>query len=370
MRLLMVSGDTGAVQGVEGAFWNTLRGFHLHWDHIDVICPFAARPKSLGLFGNVTFHPLPKGRMLAPVRVLRAGLEAAAASPPDLIAVHAYGLQLMSWGGLALATRLRCPFVVEVHHIEGVPRAAEPRDHLRRLATFAFLRSVRRRARAFRIVNAAEMPEVLRRLGIPSERTRILYSVYLDHSVFRPSSEAAKDFDVIFVGRLVPNKGIQLLLEAFDRLRERIPSARFLIVGQGPQQELVDRARLRNPGLHHVPRVETSEDLARAYNSARVVVCASSAEGGPRYVVEAMACGLPAVSTPVGLMKELVRDFETGFLTRQWSAAEIADAIARLLRDPDLYDYCAPRAELATQRFDHSRAIAEYAAAYHAMARS
>lgn len=365
MRLLMLSSDTAAVRGIEGPFWHTLRGFHRYWDRIEVICPAVHGALTPMLFGNVRLHPLSGGVLRSPWQVIQLGLRICHEQPPDLIAIHAYGMQFMAWGGWRLAQRLRRPFVVEVHHIEGVPRSAGPRDWLRRMATLAFLRRVRQTARAFRVVNQAELPWILRhKARIAPEKLKVLYSVYLDRTIFHPMPDIPKTFDVIFVGRLVPNKGLDLLIETFTRLQQKIPTARLLVIGQGPLQRHLLAKLGHCPGFHHIPFLPSAADIAQAYHQARVVVCASYAEGGPRYVVEAMACGLPAVSTPVGLMHEMVQDGTSGFLVRDWSASAMAEKIAALLMDAGLYRHCAANAVTLAAQFDYDRTIAAYALAY------
>lgn len=359
----MIGSDTAAVQGVQGAFWNTLRGFHRFWERIDIICPFVQNPVAPLLFSNVHFHPLPRGKLLSPFFILRQGWKICDDWKPDLITIHAYGMQLMSWGGWLLAKRLGCPFIVEIHHIEGIPRAAQWSDNLRRYAAFLFINSVQREAVAFRVVNK-ELLQVLIRWGIAFEKIKVIYSIYLDRTIFHPIPAVRKEYDLIFVGRLVPNKGLPILIQAFEYLRNWIPGAKMLIVGRGPLERWLDDKRRKLAGITHIAFLPSPQEIARAYNASKIVVCASYAEGGPRYVVEAMACGLPAVSTPVGLMKEIICNEETGFLLQDWSPKEMAEKIYLLLTDEHLYQKCSQNAQAVVARFDYKHTISEYALTY------
>lgn len=369
MRLLMISSDTVAVQGIKGAFWNTLRGFRRFWERIDVICPFASNPICPVLFENVYFYPLPKGKLLSPLSVLMQGLRIYRESKPDLITIHSYGMQLMSFGGWLLAQKLKCPFVVEVLHIEGVPKIAEWRDYLRRGAAFLFLWTVRHQALAFRVINKNEPFSTLVKWGIPREKIKVVYAIYLDRTIFRPMPGEEKKYDIIFVGRLVPNKGLPILVESFERLKRWAPNLKMVIIGRGPLEKWFQQKIARLAGIEHIPFLSSAHEVAKAYNQSKVVVCASFAEGGPRYVVEAMACGLPAVSTPVGLMVEIVRDGETGFLLRNWSPKEMAEKIMLLLTDENLYQKCSQNAQAAAAQFDYDRMITEYALTYQRLLR-
>src|SRR5262245_16985302 len=124
MRLLMVGSDTAVIQGLKGAFWNTLRGFHDYWECIHIVCPHVSRPKLLSPFSNVYFHPLPAGKMLSPLYVMREGLKISKDCKPDLMTIHAYGMQHMSLGAYFLAQSANIPYVIEVHHMEGVPKVS------------------------------------------------------------------------------------------------------------------------------------------------------------------------------------------------------------------------------------------------------
>lgn len=366
----MISSDTAAVQGMQGAFWNTLKGFHCFWERIDVICPFVQRPTTPVLFDNVYFHPLPKGRLFSPTLILRHGQSICDSWKPDIMTIHAYGTQLMSWGGWMLARRLGCLFVVEVHHIEGVPKTAERRDHFRCFAAYLFLRKVRHEAVAFRVVNREEMLPTLIKWGIPKDKVKVIYSVYLDRSVFHPMPDAEKIYDIVFAGRLVPNKGLPVLITAFEYLRKLMPTARMHIIGRGPLEEWLQQRLAGAIGIDHTRFFDSPHEVAKAYNQAKVVVCASYAEGGPRYVVEAMACGLPAVSTPVGLMKEVVQDGETGFLLQDWSPDKMAEKIAVLLTQDNLYQECSANAQAIVAQFDYDSTIAKYARTYQGLVQS
>ena len=357
----MISGDMITVQGAHGAFWNTLKGFHKFWKRVDIICPFVSEIKTPVLFNNVYFHPLSKHKLLSPLSVIRQGLKICREQHPDLIVIHAYGLQLLSWGGWLLAKRAGLPFIVEIFHIEGVPKTTGFLDYLQRFAAFTFLKIVHHEALAFRVMNAS-MASFLAQFGISTEKIKILQAVYLDKTVFHVLPHEKKQYDIIFVGRLVPNKGLDILLEMFEKLQTQRSNVRFLIVGRGPLEKNILAKGYK--GIHHIHSLPSAEDLAIAYNQAKVAVCASYAEGGPRYIIEAMACGLPVVSTPVGLMPEVVRDYETGFLLQDWSSEEMAERVAELLLDRELYQKCSKQACVVAEQFDYNHSIEQYALTY------
>jgi glycosyltransferase involved in cell wall biosynthesis len=160
---------------------------------------------------------------------------------------------------------------------------------------------------------------------VPAAKIRVLYSLYLDFSVFHPAP-TAKEYDVAFVGRLAPNKGLPLLLEALARLKRERGQVRAVIAGQGALRGALEH-RAQALGLEDsiewLGWMEAAEQVADLYRRARCLVCTSYSEGGPRVVAEALACGTPVLSTPVGMAAELVRAINrSGWLTAaEWPNA-------------------------------------------------
>jgi glycosyltransferase involved in cell wall biosynthesis len=365
MNLLMVSGDPSPAQGKAGPFTALLQEFAPYWSRVDVITPHAPGAGQATLFGNVHFWPNPAGRLRQIGHVRAAGLALAAERAYGLIASHDYGLFLNGIGAAALSRQAGLPYVSEIHHVEGWPRAATLAEALRRRAAGAYLRWARSRAAAFRVVNGIELPELLKAHGVPAAKVRVLYSLYLDFGVFRPAP-AEKQYDAIFVGRLVSNKGLFLLLDALRLAKGRRGSLRAAIVGEGPlKRALQSRAHALGlaGSIDWLGWFAEPARLADLYRRARCLVCASYSEGGPRVVAEALACGTPVISTPVGMARELVADGENGFLV-QWSAEELAARLLQLLEEEKLRGRLAQAAPAAVARFDKASVIRAYALAY------
>jgi glycosyltransferase involved in cell wall biosynthesis len=144
---------------------------------------------------------------------------------------------------------------------------------------------------------------------------------------------------VISVGRLIEKKGFGDLIEACRVLRDRGYDFRCEIIGDGPlEQEL--RGRIESAGLTSVvalagplPQEEVIARLARSRVFA--LPCVSEAGGGmdnlPTVIMEAMAAGLPVVSTPLGGVPEMVEEGVTGLLSGEHEPAALADSLGRLL---------------------------------------
>ena len=136
-------------------------------------------------------------------------------------------------------------------------------------------------------------------------------------------------------------KGPDVLIAALAALRARVPELHVLL--SGPARGYVRREleRLQVPYRHRL--VERYEDLDDLYASLDAYVVASRQEGGPKGVLEAMACGVPVVSTRVGQAAELIRDGLNGRLVDVEDAEALGDALA----DPGLSSYVRAGLETA-----------------------
>jgi glycosyltransferase involved in cell wall biosynthesis len=155
-----------------------------------------------------------------------------------------------------------------------------------------------------------------------------------------------------FVGRLSPEKGPDVFLRALPQVRERVPQARFVIVGDGPMRAALASA-CRQMGLDGVHFTGARGDMAAVYGEVDVVACSSHSEAMPLAVLEAMAAGVPVVATRVGGVPDLIDVGRTGLLVEPGDSAELAEGLAALLADD------AQRAAMATAARD--RAVTHFA---------
>ena len=141
---------------------------------------------------------------------------------------------------------------------------------------------------------------------------------------------------LLTVGNLHEHKGQRLVLEAFAQLLGSHPQARLVLVGDGPDAPLL-RARaaaLQVAGQVHFAGQVPQEELARWYSAADVLVLASSREGWPNVLLEAMACGTPVVATAVGGIPEVVQGNQVGRLVAVRDAGALVAAVRDLLAAP------------------------------------
>jgi glycosyltransferase involved in cell wall biosynthesis len=369
MRLLMVSGDRQVVIGEKGPFFAMQREFSRYFERIDVICPRPAQAASvLTIHDHVHFHPAEEPPARSARFIARVGAALIAEHGHELIVSHDYGWFRNGIGSALLSKKTGVPYVSEIHHVPGHPFASGWRERFDRSLARRYVRWARSRAVAFRVVNAGEMPPLLEKWGVPREKILVLPSLYIDLSVFRPDPAPGPairsyDQDLVFVGRMVENKGLDRIVDALAELASRGKRLSILFVGKGPMREATqERARRRGlaESVRFLDWVESPEDLASIYRRSRLVVCASSCEGGPRFTVEAMACGTPAVSTRVGVMGELLADEACGALVG-FTTASLAKGIEHALGDENGRLAMGQRAVAVAARFEYAQAIRNYA---------
>jgi glycosyltransferase involved in cell wall biosynthesis len=138
---------------------------------------------------------------------------------------------------------------------------------------------------------------------------------------------------LLSVGRISPEKRLDVLLAAFDRLRSKGTSARLVIVGDGPA-----RAQLEGsapPGVEFVGE-QRGETLAELYASADVFCFPSTTDTFGQVLIEAAASGLPVVAAAAGGAPEIVRNGRSGLLVPPDDSLAFADALGALVGDDEL----------------------------------
>jgi len=165
-----------------------------------------------------------------------------------------------------------------------------------------------------------------------------------------------RDIDVLFLGRLVPVKGVETLIDAVGL----IPGACLVLAGEGPREAaLRERAvphghRVQFPGLVHGQTKR--ELLARAAILAvpSVILPGGRTEGFPLVVLEGMASGCAVVASDVGGIGEVLRDGWNGFLTKPGDATALAERIRWILDHPRQRDAMGTRAAECAAAFEAS----------------
>lgn len=245
------------------------------------------------------------------------------------------------WNGMPFFSPLwaRGPSIVVLHHVHGemwrmvlgedAPRLARAGELLeRRIAPLAY------RRRGVVTLSPSSKAEIVRRLGMRPERVRVVPPGVDER--FRPSPTGDRNPQplVVAVGRLVPVKRFDLLIEGCALARRRVPDLELVIVGEGYERPRLDDAVARLDADRWVRFAGQLRDheLVELYQRAWVVASASSHEGWGMTLTEAAACGTPVVATRIAGHADSVLDGVTGVLV-DGRAEAFGGALADLLTD-------------------------------------
>lgn len=370
----MISGDRHVLQGKRSAFYYTLEELSKQFDQIDIITPRVQHAVA-SPFPNVQFHPSPRGLWYQPfwIRTTSRAIEA------DVATVHCYPPFYNTLGALGL----KIPFVLEVHHIVGDPIAASVSEWIGKWMTRLLLPWCSRRAAAVRVVNET-VKQKLEGWGI--QTVTVVPSMYLDREGIKSASSChpeytnncrtsihpakrdtqcdnclcvSKDYDLTFCGRLTQNKGLIELIHAVSNM----PGVSLQVIGDGPvrhQAEQRSREQGTEDRITFRGWMETQQDVWQAMQQGRVFVMNSRSEGGPRVLLEAMALGMPVVSTSVGLVPEVIQDGVNGMITTG-ETEDLISVLQTVLEDRELQARLGTEATKVLDQFDREKLIEGYA---------
>jgi glycosyltransferase involved in cell wall biosynthesis len=294
-------------------------------------------------------HVLP-GRGRSPItaaRAIRRLRVAMRAFRPDL--VHSHNVKATGIAAVARMKpprRARVPLLTTFHGVR--------REEYRRAA------AVLRRA-DFVVCVSQDLVDGLAGSGLSRERMKVIRNAVPPAEPLTPSARESIDRElrldgrpvVSMVGRLVPQKAPQRFVEAAARIAADNPDCAFLVVGDGPLRTTLDQLSRRLGVWGQFRFTGVREDARQLIARSDVLAFSSDWEGMSVVALEALAAGVPVVSTDVEGARELLADGPGVVVPR--AAEPLADAIAELLRTP------SRRAEMG--RIGRARIAAEYSVA-------
>lgn len=361
MKLLMISGDRSLLQGKQGAFWYTLEAFSKEWERIDILVPRgnSGQKTVASFFGNVFVHASSKNLWHQSKWIVEKGAELIARHKHDVITVHTYPPFYNSKGARKLSQKTNVPYALEVHHIVGYPVAASLQERVGRWMSRLYLPRAIKRSAGCRVVSKATA-ETLMKWGVPEHKLRVVPSFYLNRSLIESLGDApAMQYDVAFCARFVNNKGIEELLQAIAKL----PRITLLMIGDGPRRAAMEALAMQLDIKHRVTFrgwLPTQKEVLQALRSARMLVMNSKSEGGPRIALEAMACGVPVIATPVGVMPEVIIEGQNGMFTTG-DPDDVAARISTLLANDEQRMAMGNAGRSVLDRFERDTLIPRYA---------
>lgn len=159
----------------------------------------------------------------------------------------------------------------------------------------------------------------------------------VDHHFWSARKGSIAEKDIVVIGNLIPSKQVDLVVRAFARLAAHDHRVRLVIIGGGPErrrlQSMADRLSMGERVLFAGQMLP--EQVAEQLDRSCILVLASSSEGRPLVVLEAMAAGVPVVASDIGGVRELIGNNERGLLFPGGDAHRLAVCIERILNDPE-----------------------------------
>lgn len=269
-----------------------------------------------------------------------------------LVQAHQYGPFFYA---MLARLRDRGPTVVFTEHGRHVP------DEPGRKRRFANRMLLERRDRVVAVCEAVKTA-LVRKEAIPEDRIEVIPNG-IDTARFRPSPElrapvrselgiGGGEFLVMMVARLDPVKDHRTALRAAAIAARQAPGLRLVLVGDGPERAAIEEM-IRSERLEGTVRMLGARfDVPRLLTAADALLLTSVSEGIPLTVIEAMATGLPVVSTRVGSVPDVVQDGVTGWLASAGHPDEIAGHLLALSRSHSMCE--------AQGRRGRARVVAEF----------
>ena len=208
--------------------------------------------------------------------------------------------------------------------------------------------------------------------GISPEK--ILYvPTRVDVGVFSPKTnqydvDKNKTAHLLFIGNLVPLKGVNYLIDALEIVFKKFDNIKLLIVGDGPQKSNLMQYSHEKKLAHIIDFVGRipHNTVPTFFDKGVVFILPSLTEGMPRVILESMACGVPVIASSVGGIPELIEHNKTGLLFAPTDVLGLSQSILKLLTDEKLrYHIITNGYAFVTSNFSHSVGITKMVDMYY-----
>lgn len=281
---------------------------------------------------------------------------------PDII--HSHSFQPGLWARV-LGSRLGIRYVCTVHSV--YPYLSDPsiRSRMKRFLEATSIRLSRTKV----VCVSYSVRSALQPLLSNHPVTVIENGIPLDSVVNNKPDIYRGDghefLRIITVGRLSYEKGYDILLKAFAPIVKEFPNLQLEILGAGDELAKLEALAAELNVRQKVKFLGFQENPFAFLVKADIYVCSSRYEGYPLSLAEAMAVGLPVVSTCVGGIPSMLEDGDTGLLVRAENTEGLAKAIVRLVKDAELRKRLGLNAKIfAKTRFDIMDTVRRYEETY------
>ena len=216
------------------------------------------------------------------------------------------------------------------------------------------------------IVPSKYLAGIVRGWGISENKIKVIYNGVDFKSADIGQEEAKKKIgiygDIILsAGRLVPWKGFRMLIKIMPRLSEISQLFRLVIVGDGPDQKMLE-SMIKNLGLErrvYLVGRKSQEELAVYLAAADMFVLNTGYEGFSHQILESMTVGVPVITTAVGGNKEIIRQGENGFMIKYQDEFNLVEAVKSLWQNPELQEEFKKEGKKTAEHFSSEKMFEE-----------
>jgi glycosyltransferase involved in cell wall biosynthesis len=246
----------------------------------------------------------------------------ARAADVDVVQTHSYKPNVMA---AMLAARMGRPWIAFLH--------GETNENAKMRLYYRLERLAVRRATRVVVVSHA-MAARARLMGVPAAKLRVIHNACLVEPASTTTSRPDAAVGVVgIVGRLSPEKGVDVGLQVHAAVRRRVHDVRLVIAGEGAERQRLE-AQARRLGVDDsVTWLGYRDELDEVYQTMSVLLVPSRSEGLPNVALEAFAHGVPVVAAAVGGLPEVISHGVNGYLVSPGDTASMADHVVSLLAD-------------------------------------
>ncbi|MEE8167949.1 MAG: glycosyltransferase [Candidatus Hydrothermarchaeales archaeon] len=196
------------------------------------------------------------------------------------------------------------------------------------------------------------------KLGVAEEKIQVVYNGLPVGKEVQKESLNIEGTIIAYIGSLVPQKGVDVLLQAFENVKREIPEAKLVIVGEGREEKKLLRLA-RKIGLLDVYFLGQRDDLNSVLEGSSLLVLPSREEGFGMILLEAMHMGVPVVASRTGGIPEVVGHGKNGLLVERENPEALAKEIISVLKDDALKERLIVNGRKTAERFSWESASNE-----------
>jgi glycosyltransferase involved in cell wall biosynthesis len=336
MKILMLSGDPKIL--IEGSNAHSrARAYATLFDELHILIT-SSRGQDIKMYENLSLYSTgSRFGLTQRIWMLIRGLQICRQVNPTLITSQSpddFGLI-----GFIVSKVINTALQLQIHTDIFSPfyKRASVKEWLR----YHLAKTLIPRASCLRVVSKRIKDSITRELGVHETKISVL-PIFTDITPFREArrdpdlEEKFKDFDfrMVSVGRFVEKeKNFSLLLDTMVEVRKEIPRSLLVIVGEGPDRSLYDQKIAVKDLRTNVMIEPWREDLPIYLKSFNLFLVSSNYEGWGRVSIEAMAAGLPIITTDVGLVGEVIQDNVHAIVVQPGDKSAIVTAVVDLWHD-------------------------------------